>query len=449
MTEVALAPKTSFKMPVDTDYAPYGGDESPQLPTDSPGSVVLKKQDLSKILEAMDEAAEVLSIQGPKHADLTKKLKRMILQHCDGVQYSKASFGGGKKAVHKPGYSLGQAVEVRYVVDDNVGWSEAKIVPGSGGGLYSVEFPNGDIWDRIPGEDLRPCETFHGNMLNMPKSLGGSKTRKSAWNLATTNEHVMYNGWAWMQDSSDWNLSRKKTKTWNMIIGTKFYFGDVPQTEDWTVRDLLFASITVRPDSKGITVSNEEFNYNFTVSFENDYEFKVWTKQFETAVLRAEKKPDYTSIVALENQLQGMLKRPVLPMFDPNALSEKTQTTIMAGAVVCATGTSWLGGKDWKRRWVTLHTNWMCIRPEKASPAGLVVIPFRETKCFEKPLPGHPMTLEISGPFITPHYVAFDTKETFDEWRKAIISAVFVSNPEDSPTARVTEETETEHRGVS
>eukprot|EP01059_Diplonema_ambulator_P006940 TRINITY_DN1650_c0_g1_i6.p1 TRINITY_DN1650_c0_g1~~TRINITY_DN1650_c0_g1_i6.p1 ORF type:complete len:458 (+),score=110.64 TRINITY_DN1650_c0_g1_i6:74-1447(+) len=396
----------------------------PPPPVD-PNVIVLKRSDFHEMLDAMAEAGDLAV--AAKNYELGKKLKKIVSDHAEtAVKRVKKP---ENKIVFKAGFTLGQTVEVRYVIDDIIHWDSARIVPGSGGGLYSIEFDNGEIWDKIPPEDIRPCSSPVGEAAPEGTFRTTKKRLKGSWNLATQSESIMYNGWV-MLKAHDW-MSRTR-QTWGMIIASRFYFGDNPLTEDWNTRDLLYADVKGTEGTKTIRVVNERFDYAITVQLLNDYEYKVWLKQFETAALRAVKNPDYTRIVELENEMKDILKRPILPLFDGKSMPEEKTIHTLSGSIVTATGGGWFGGKDWKRRYLTLHPNWLCIRPEKTVLQGLEVLPFRETKCWQTPMPDHPHTLEISGTFIQSHYICFDDENTCRTWKAALLTAIATSNPEDT-----------------
>ena len=177
------------------------------------------------------------------------------------------------------------------------------------------------------------------------------------------------------------------------------------------------------------------------------YEFRAWKAHIETAILRAERKPDYTAIVGIENTLSNLISRSLLPLFEPEQIIEKNHLAVLSGCVVCSQGSTWWGSHDWKRRWVVLHQNFMCIRPDKAFPQRNLVIPLREVKCWSNPIHNHPNTLEVTGPFIGSKMFCFDDEEGCNKWKMAITSAIFASNPEDATTDKI-HQTATDKRGI-
>eukprot|EP01064_Diplonema_japonicum_P020758 TRINITY_DN3033_c0_g1_i1.p1 TRINITY_DN3033_c0_g1~~TRINITY_DN3033_c0_g1_i1.p1 ORF type:complete len:460 (+),score=93.75 TRINITY_DN3033_c0_g1_i1:34-1413(+) len=402
------------------------GDMPPPLPPppNDPNVVVVKKQDMEAMIHAMSEAAETI---GGKNADLTRRLKKLVTVYA-GEAFKQAK--KQEKVVYKSGYRLGQMLEVRYVIDDIVHWDTAKVVPGSGGGLYSIQFDDGEIWDKIPAEDLRPYAPVAEAATAREQSPAKRRT-KGSWNLATVSEHIMYNGWILLR-AHDW-MSRTKQQ-WGMVIGSKFYFGDTALCSDWCTRDLLYAEVKGNNSEKTIRVSNIRFDYAVTLQVNNTYEYQVWLKQLETAALRAAKNVDYTQIAELENEIVDLIKRPILPLFESGLLPEDKHAHTLSGSIVTASGGNWFGAKDWKRRYVTLHLNWLCIRTEKSTFAGLEIVPFRETKCWQTPMSDHPHTLEISGPFMPTKYLCFDDENTCNTWKTSINSAIATSNPEDTLT---------------
>eukprot|EP00662_Eupelagonemidae_sp_cell21_P049772 gene49772-6198_t len=59
-------------------------------------------------------------------------------------------------------------------------------------------------------------------------------------------------------------------------------------------------------------------------------------------------------------------------------LPELQHACTLKGYHVIRTDSGWLSRGDWGRKWITLHSAWLTIRPDKKSVAGLRVVPLRD-----------------------------------------------------------------------
>ena len=401
---------------------------------------------LAHCVDVVAEAAHFAAAKG--RPDLSNALMEV-------VDMLEGGGGGDVAPVLRQGFRLGQFVEVRYMLDDEVLWDRCTVAEGSGGGTYSVEFDSGEIWDNIPREDLRPVSS---------PVKDEQASQAAVWDLTTKDERVMYSGWYYTQES----YFQGKGIMWGMIIGTRFYKGREPGSANWAVKQLQGCSVEVRQlfwhrcrfhhlffstrtqktGDYTISVHHRKPENRFTMQFEgNSYEMQVWLVQLKTAVCRAERRPDATRIVELENDLDSVVRRPVLPLFNPQVAIEVSHVAALSAYVVCSCGRAWFSSQDWKRRWVVLHQAWMCVRPDKASPDDNLVLPLREVELRDAPTEEHPHVFEIVGPFVGSKLFYFDDAEMFTKWKRAVQYAILVSNPE--AKLNLLEEAQTDERGLA
>eukprot|EP00754_Rhynchopus_humris_P050679 Rhum_TRINITY_DN9102_c0_g1::Rhum_TRINITY_DN9102_c0_g1_i1::g.31559::m.31559 len=399
------------------DLQTVGDDED-----DDADAAIIPLHQLAHCVDVVAEAAHFAAAKG--RPDLSNALMEVVVM-------LEGSGGGDVAPVLRQGFRLGQFVEVRYMLDDEVLWDRCTVAEGSGGGTYSVEFDSGEIWDNIPREDLRPVSSLVKD------------EQAVVWDLTTKDERVMYSGWFYTQES----YFQGKGIMWGMIIGTRFYKGREPDSANWAVKQLQGCSVEKTGDYT-ITVHHRKPENRFTMQFEgNSYEMQVWLVQLKTAVCRAERRPDATRIVELENELDGVVRRPVLPLFNPQVAVEVSHIATLSAYVVCSCGRAWFSSHDWKRRWVVLHQAWMCVRPDKASPDDNLVLPLREVELRDAPTEEHPHVFEIVGPFVGSKLFYFDDAEMFTKWKRAVQYAILVSNPE--AKLNLLEEAQTDERGLA
>eukprot|EP01063_Lacrimia_lanifica_P005417 TRINITY_DN13184_c0_g1_i1.p1 TRINITY_DN13184_c0_g1~~TRINITY_DN13184_c0_g1_i1.p1 ORF type:complete len:501 (+),score=143.73 TRINITY_DN13184_c0_g1_i1:208-1503(+) len=416
------------------------------IPAGGYSGVYLEVYEAMELVQMLRDAAEALrdGTRGAQQTDLPDDLVQYAglltqgignLAHLTSPGIAKAGLGEAALKLEPPpahfqrGYRLGQSVEVRYVVDDEERWEVVTVARGSGGGMYSVEFVDGEVWDGIPSTDLR--------LPAAPATPAAAAAPPTQWNLAAPASRLMFSGWCTAADLKTWRKS--PAAKWAMLIGTTLYTWRSPLTDKWDSYSLAGVCVESNGDARTISLRNHDEAYAVELALGCVYEWRVWHAQLAAAALRAAGVTERAEFDDAEASLRGMLLRPLLPVLTPGELAEDQMPATLHGYIVVADSHTFLTGHNWGRRYVTLHRHCVVVRPEKKSAAGSVVLPLREAACWKHPIKERSAvdTFEISGPFISKTLFCFDTTSEYDRWHAAVCAAVFASNPEDALTEKL------------
>eukprot|EP01062_Namystynia_karyoxenos_P061972 TRINITY_DN5477_c0_g2_i1.p1 TRINITY_DN5477_c0_g2~~TRINITY_DN5477_c0_g2_i1.p1 ORF type:complete len:716 (+),score=179.92 TRINITY_DN5477_c0_g2_i1:80-2149(+) len=394
---------------------------------------------------------------------------------------------------------VGSTVEVRCAQDDGPDrWDPAVVTAADeASGMYTVRFPDGEEWDRLPLRELRrpgqpeelrqrdaeiaalrqelalersarkevppdppaeaaPVRTEHTEDASDDRGPAPQPPRRAPrpavraarprekrqaspapepqWELQRVgDDDLVYSGWLWRLPDG-WLGSR--SKVWLIIIGSQLYMGSSPSDPEFELMPLQ--GVTVASAGEGAQAlhiswrceDGEELRF----SAESESERAAWAAHLEAAAIRARRAMhgDAERMGELERALRRFPCRPCVPVIDPAQPPETgDDKTLLCGNALISTTRTWLGSPSWERRWVTLHEAYLTHRPERGSPAGVEVVPLRETDLSDRQVDGeHSSALQISGPWVSEMLLTVEGVSVFQRWRAAFRQAHARSNPE-------------------
>eukprot|EP01062_Namystynia_karyoxenos_P012327 TRINITY_DN1442_c1_g1_i1.p1 TRINITY_DN1442_c1_g1~~TRINITY_DN1442_c1_g1_i1.p1 ORF type:complete len:672 (+),score=190.14 TRINITY_DN1442_c1_g1_i1:122-2137(+) len=361
----------------------------------------------------------------------------------------------------------GSQVRVRCVDDAGDGeqrWDGATLLSYEADGTATVCFEDGEVWPKVPVADILPVQEppASGHSPVTPPAAASQQRgdppaeseddddslaqhNARQWELEGTwdpsrglppslrRRDIFYTGYLWRK--GDGWIRSGRTKQWAILVNGKLYLGNEPTDEEFEALELNGATVTI-PGEADWQVVNKAHDVDHTFQCETPSERVLWAARVEVAALQhTPSVPLHPHQLSRFREVFSMRERTVVPgCFGADTLPERAHTTALAGYVIVKTDSGWLSRGDWGRKWVTVHSAWLSIRPDKRKPQGLRVVPLRDCKISDYQIDAsNPNNFEITGPFVGSIVISCDGPEHCRKWRLMVSDAIYRTMPERNP----------------
>eukprot|EP00754_Rhynchopus_humris_P038272 Rhum_TRINITY_DN20922_c0_g1::Rhum_TRINITY_DN20922_c0_g1_i1::g.172628::m.172628 len=252
------------------------------------------------------------------------------------------------------------------------------------------------------------------------------------------DKRIYYSGYLW-EKTQGW-MGAGVQQRWVMLLAQRLYIGQDPSGAESSYEQIPLAGCTI--DDVVPDPEPQQYMFKLTTSSgaersfysNNEVDKLMWAVKIDVAVLQAN--PTRQANAEARDMYHRVFTVyplcPAVPFFNDRltVVPEKLDTPLLHSALVAKTGDSWLG-ENWGRRYVTLHSCYFTLRPDKASAYGTRLVPLRDADVrLDKGL-GH---ISVSTKFEPSVTFAPDSPADLARWHAAFESAVDAANPQTAGT---------------
>ena len=252
------------------------------------------------------------------------------------------------------------------------------------------------------------------------------------------DKRIYYSGHLW-EKTQGW-MGAGVQQRWVMLLAQRLYIGLGPSGAESSYEQIPLTGCTI--DDVVPDPEPQQYMFKLTTSSgverafysHNEVDKLMWAVKIDVAVLQAN--PTRQANAEAREMYHRVFTVyplcPAVPFFNDRltVVPEKLDTPLLHSALVAKTGDSWVG-ENWGRRYITLHSCYFTLRPDKASAHGTRLVPLRDADVHLDKELGH---ISVSTKFEPSVTFAPDSPADLARWHAAFESAVDAANPQTEGT---------------